>query len=65
MSNTKIYIDQQISHRRIKPYRLRVMKGTCEAVSIYFAALSDAKRARSFARKLITGLEKESDSDIS
>ena len=58
MKRTKIYIDKQSNnHIRLKPYRLRVMRGTSECIAIYFDSETEAKRAKSFARKIITSLQ--------
>ena len=57
MSSFKLYIDKQKHIKAIqKPFRLRVMKGSNEAVSMYFTTENEAKRAKKFARKIIQGL---------
>ena len=62
MNNIKIYIDKQTHERaRLKPYRLRVMQGTSEAVAMYFENEAEAKRAKKFARKLVNGMGRVKD----
>ena len=54
MADIKMYIDkQQHIKARKKPFRLRIMKGMNEVISIYFTTEDDAKRSKKFARKII------------
>ena len=55
--NVKFYIDRQRHHKaKLKPYRLRVMQGKDETVSMYFETEAEATRAKLFARKLIKAI---------
>ena len=50
----RLYIDKQQHIKAVKkPFRLRVMKGINEAISMYFATEEEAKRAKKFARKIL------------
>ena len=56
MSAIKIYIDKQNTVIRKKPYRLRVMQDSSEAIAIYFSSSVEAERAKKFTRKIVTAL---------
>ena len=54
----KIHIDKQSDPRRVKRYRIRVMRSDTEAVAFYTETRKEAERIRKMLRRLINALER-------